>query len=398
MAIDKEYQNCIAVLTAALFRREQRYDITPRLFEIAKKHSIMPMICGELLRSKKIDKATKQICREYVLSSMLNNERLIRIQNDLVGLLVEYGIPYAVLKGCSVAMLYPEPDMRPLGDIDILIDAGKKTAVDQLMIENGYRYEHEQAHHICYEKDGAHIEIHGSLSIFFGKRREPYVMKASKEAVDHTIEVNIEKGHIRFRMLELKYQLLSLLTHMERHMQDEGIGLRQLCDWAVTVDRNRQRVTSEDVLFLNNCGLTRFAAVITKVCERYLGLDAFDWGIPVEDDVVEMMIEEICDSGNIKNISIERSLSHYWASGANRTGSSRISLMGLYYKNIMRKALDKHPLLEKMPFAFPVFSIIYPARWWIRSLLGKREKVNLRHVILMGKKRKQLYDRLRLYE
>lgn len=64
LAIDKEYQNCIAVLTAAIFRREQRYDITQRLFEIAKKHSIMPMICVELLRSKKIDKATKQICRE----------------------------------------------------------------------------------------------------------------------------------------------------------------------------------------------------------------------------------------------------------------------------------------------------------------------------------------------
>ena len=119
--------------------------------------------------------------------------------------------------------------------------------------------------------------------------------------------------------------------------------------------------------------------------------------------MVEMMIEEICDSGNIKSISIERSLSHYWASGANRIvwasganriGSSKISLMGLYYKNIMRKALDKHPLLGKMPFAFPVFSIIYPVRWWIRSLMGKREKVNLRHVILMGKKRKQLYDRL----
>ena len=137
---------------------------------------------------------------------------------------------------------------------------------------------------------------------------------------------------------------------------------------------------------------------MTNTAEKYLGLPHFDWTECVSTDVVEMMIDEICNSGNMQNISIERSLSHYWASGANRLETPKNSMIGLYCTNIMRKARKDHPVLSRCILLAPFFFIVYPMKWWIRSMLGKREKVKPLRILLFARKRKRLYDQLKLYE
>lgn len=396
MTIDREYQNCLNILAAALFGKESEYEETEGLWEIAQKHSVTPLICGQLMRRRGCEKDKRQFYREYIYSSAINNDNLLRGQKQLVELFVTHGIPYAIMKGYSVSRLYREPDLRPLGDIDILIRRDDKEIVNEMLLSNGYKYALEQEHHVCYIKDGMHIEVHVSLSIFSEQQREQYAATASEQAIYHTKVLETEYGQLC--VLELPYQLLSLLTHMERHMQDAGIGMRQLCDWAVTVDYYRCEITDKIIDFLRECGLLRFSVVMTNTAEKYLGLPHFDWTECVSTDVVEMMIDEICNSGNMQNISIERSLSHYWASGANRLETPKNSMIGLYCTNIMRKARKDHPVLSRCILLAPFFFIVYPMKWWIRSMLGKREKVKPLRILLFARKRKRLYDQLKLYE
>lgn len=396
MAIDREYRNCLNILAASLFGKECEYEETEGLWEIAQRHSVIPLICGQLMKQRGREKDKRQRYREYIYSSAINNANLLRGQKELVELFDTHRISYAIMKGYTVSRLYREPDLRPLGDIDILIKRDDKEIVNEMLLSNGYRYAVEQEHHVCYEKDGIHIEVHVALSIFSEQRRERYAAAASEQAIFHTKILDTEYGQLN--VLELPYQLLSLLTHMERHMQDTEIGMRQLCDWAITVDYYRCEITDEIIGFLRECGLLRFAIVLTSTAEKYLGLPHLDWCEDVSTEVVEMMISEICDSGNMQNISVERSLSHYWASGANRMAETSHSMIGLYCANIMRKAKKDHPVLSRCLLLAPFFFIIYPMKWWIRSMLGKREKVKSLRILAIARKRKRLYDQLKLYQ
>lgn len=366
------------------------------MWEIAQKHSVIPLICGQLIRRQDCEKDKRQIYREYIYSSAINNDNLLRCQKKLIELFDTHGIPYAIMKGYSVSSLYPEPDLRSLGDIDILIRRDDKNIVNEMLLSNGYEYVVEQEHHVCYERDGMHIEVHVSLSIFSEQQREQYAAAASEQAIYHTKLIDSEYGQLN--VLELQYQLLSLLTHMERHMQDTEIGMRQLSDWAITVNYYRFEITDEITDFLRKCGLLRFAVVMTSTAEKYLGLPHFDWGEDISAEIVEMMIVEICDSGNMQNISVERSLSHYLASGANRMAETSHSMLGLYCANIKRKAREDCSVLSRYLLLAPFFFIVYPIKWWIYSILGKRKKVKPIRILLIARKRKRLYDKLKLYQ
>ena len=58
-----------------------------------------------------------------------HNIRVSYGQKELVKLLENHKIPCAILKGESVAAYYPNPELRTLGDVDFLIEADKREAV-----------------------------------------------------------------------------------------------------------------------------------------------------------------------------------------------------------------------------------------------------------------------------
>ena len=66
-------------------------------------------------------------------------------------------------------------------------------------------------------------------------------------------------------------------------MINTGIGLRHLCDWAVFVDS----VDDFEKDFkdkLTECGLYRFAQILTQLSSKYLGLKKQAWAEGVLDD------------------------------------------------------------------------------------------------------------------
>ena len=54
------------------------------------------------------------------------SEAMLKEQRRILDLLEARQIPCAVLKGTSVAHLYPHPELRTIGDIDILVYEGAK--------------------------------------------------------------------------------------------------------------------------------------------------------------------------------------------------------------------------------------------------------------------------------
>ena len=57
------------------------------------------------------------------------------------------------------------------------------------------------------------------------------------------------RHELRFPMLSGAYQIIALLAHMEQHLDSSGIGLRQVCDWAVTAHALRNCFDGETLAF-----------------------------------------------------------------------------------------------------------------------------------------------------
>ena len=80
-------------------------------------------------------------------------------------------IPLVLVKGAAAAAAYPEPWMRPHGDIDLLVDEADASVLLQALKSQGYRYAESAEGHRAWHfpplilpNRGARIEIHTALA------------------------------------------------------------------------------------------------------------------------------------------------------------------------------------------------------------------------------------------
>ena len=70
----------------------------------------------------KVPYEIEQTWKKHIFSSAFQNERLLVAQSAVIYAFKQANIPVAVLKGSSSARYYPQPELRALGDIDLLIN------------------------------------------------------------------------------------------------------------------------------------------------------------------------------------------------------------------------------------------------------------------------------------
>jgi len=89
------------------------------------------------------------------------------------------GIPVVLVKGAAAAAAYPEPWMRPHGDIDLLVDPSDAARLLDALKAQGYTYaesaEGHRAWHfpplVLASRQGARIEVHTALAREGGRLR-----------------------------------------------------------------------------------------------------------------------------------------------------------------------------------------------------------------------------------
>lgn len=360
----------------------------------AKNHSVSTLIYPEFKGQSETHECEIASLRSMVLATAMCNEKLLNAQDEVIRLLKAEQIPCAVLKGTSLSVFYPHSELRALGDIDLLVPSDMQSQSGEILKNAGYYHSVGHSFHECYEKNDVHIELHQAVTEFPRNPKGQYASEYMKTALDSVVYATLDR--LTFPMMDVSYQLVSLLTHMERHMLGGAIGLRQLCDWAITVDHFRDVIDVRVLLVLEQCGLMKFAKALTKGSSVYLKMPSVDWTTDVDGDMVDSLIEDMLSAGNLRNVNINRAISSSFVSNKDR--SSHKTMIGLYISNIDRKARNEHPEIKKLSIILPIFWVFYPIRYWIRSLYGKREAVAFSETTRFIKKRKKLYDELMLYQ
>ena len=217
------------------------------------------------------------------------------VEDELLELLSFHSIPSVILKGASAAIYYSIPSARTFGDIDFIVPPEFFSAASQLLIDNGYRLysdTDEKERHIGFKKDGYTFELHRRFS-YNDLDIERYVI----DGIENRVQARIDDHD--FPMLPPLANGLVLLAHMRSHLKS-GLGLRQVIDWMMYVDK----VIDDGFWYstfkpvADELGLTTLAITATALCQNYLGLTPRAWCSEADEELVDQLLAAIMTSGN----------------------------------------------------------------------------------------------------
>ena len=335
-----------------------------------------------------IPECVYKLLKQYTISVMLKNEQIFQGQKSLVKLLEENKIDYAIIKGFTAAVNYTKPELRTLGDVDFLVRKSDFQRVKNLLLQNGYSLvkEEENHFHCALKKDGVLFEMHFELSEFPNTKLGENLRDFLDSALDDVVEYEFQGE--KFKGLNIKFQMFSLLLHMERHMSKDGLGLRQLLDFRFFVEKHPEVMQDEEyVLLLKKYGLFKMASVCIDLVDKYF------YDKEINNKTVDMLMEMSLKRGNF---GVKRSIEETYTNG----------LIGIKHSNIVKRNIaffsNRSMLtwsLAKKYRGLKYLGIIYlPIRHLFRILFKKKKSINYRKVFESSKEANMLYDDLCIFK
>ena len=398
LSLSAETRAMLNLLACELFGREMEIDASKvnwhRVLAEANRHVLTAFLYPGLRHLNGVPEEILSRARNAAMLSVARMEESLRAQDGVLDLMRSRDIPCAVLKGFSAACRYPHPELRVPGDVDLLVGGENLERACAALEQAGYRRDHETEMHVNFVGSGVSLEVHRSASVFPNTEKGRAARAYMEQALRHTEQVELHGYAIP--VLAVPHQLVSLLAHMERHMSQSGIGLRQICDWAVAVQARRAQIGENELQALEHCGLLPFAQVITKLCERYLGLPPLAWAQGAPDALADAVMNDVLTSGNFHVQRRELNISSVMIDRAGENGA-RSWVVRNYVRYVQRRVRQNYRW-AKSRLWIPLFCAYFPLQWALRVLRGKRKRVKISQAVHEAHARERLLRSLKLYQ
>jgi len=192
---------------------------------LIRAHGISPLIyeggvlCGLDQNSPQMRALFQQYC-----TALQKSERQLRDFRRVCTLFEENGIDYMPLKGSNMKPRYPRPELRPMGDADILIRLDQYDTIRQLLPGLGFTEKLESDHELIWQSRGLYLELHKRLIPSYNRDYYAYFGDGWQLAKCKT--------GTRHAMTEAD-EFIYIFTHFAKHFRDGGIGCRHVLDFWV---------------------------------------------------------------------------------------------------------------------------------------------------------------------
>ena len=370
MKLKNDKHKLLFLIQASLWKTgDLRVIVDSELYDAMKAHSIITLSASILNRLDFSDDLY-ELWKNSIYTQIAYNVNCRRVQSNL-----SLSVPYVILKGTEAAKYYQYPMHRALGDIDIITRHEDFDIALSELLDAGYEIEKNYDREIGLTKNGVMIELHRS----FAKLNNP--MHA--EYLDNLIIQNINPTHI----LPDSVNGLVLLEHISQHLV-RGLGLRQIIDWMMFVDKClSDEEWPEFQVLARNIGLETLAIVTTRMCEIYLGLPERKWCESADQNICAQLIEYVLDCGNFGN---KRENDRGNTENVFIYARNPVALFKLLQRQGIKnwKAINDFPILR--PFAWCYQATRYVRKGLSQDNAGKE----LREAFIEANKRKAMFDAL----
>lgn len=192
----------------------------------------------------------------------------------LAGFYAVHDIRMMVLKGYGLSLLYPRPEHRPCGDIDIWLYGQQRQADLFLRTECGIEIDGGKHHHTVFQFNGVMVENHYDFlnvhSHTSNREIEKYLKRLTARGGEESVDIN---GTLIF-LPSADFNALFLLRHAAVHFAAAKIALRHVIDWCMFITRYHSAIDwkiLEDTAEEQN--MHRFMHCMNAIAIDYLGMD-----------------------------------------------------------------------------------------------------------------------------
>jgi len=233
------------------------------------------------------------------------NENLV----SFVNFMERKGVDYIIVKGQVAGALYPNPDARMSGDVDLYFVGDNyekiKGLVEQRLGKQLSKL--SDGKHVEFEVNNVVFELHEKLSRLATRKHQEYWDQMIDNAIlEGTDTVTIAGKEIK--TLSATYNALYIFVHLFYHMTASGVGLRQLCDMMKSLSPtlpHREGVSKIDKErleeILKELGYLKAYKAMGAFLVEYLGLpeEEFPFALTEKDRKwVETIKKNILKRGN----------------------------------------------------------------------------------------------------
>ncbi|HHZ06186.1 MAG TPA: nucleotidyltransferase family protein [Clostridiales bacterium] len=288
-------------------------------------------------------KPPQDIVQQFVKNRTHN---IIKDSNQIVELqqlqdeLEKQGVDNIAVKGSVMKPMYPQTDMRYMGDLDILVKNEGVASAKQIISRLGYSVSGPDGEvHIEYTKmPYLIIELHKNL--------------LSKENMEYDYFHNIWDRATLINQCEHTYTpaledtYIYMNVHAVKHYFYGGLAPRIVLDYYVFLEKYNKQLNWQYInKVLNKFGYTRFEKVMTSL--------SYDWFSPtgkgLAEDELSMFIMTCGSYGRLENNVALRSAMQ---TKAGKTPSKAGFFIRQVFPN--KKALEgSYPIVGKVPVVLP---------------------------------------------
>ncbi len=207
------------------------------------------------------------------------------------------GYRNCILKGQANAQMYPHPELRSPGDIDIWVE-GSDVEITKTVLKE-VPNAHYSFHHVKMPVfDDVSVEVHYRPAYLSNWWKDKKLQEITKNVAKRQFEKAELTGDGEFASLTDDYNALFLLLHMFGHCFSSFNNLKQLIDYYYLLKRELPIEEKEWVRKqFEQLGVEKYAAGIMWIEHKMLGLDKYYLIGEPDEKVGRMLLNDVIKYG-----------------------------------------------------------------------------------------------------
>lgn len=232
------------------------------------------------------------------------NAKMDKAVCSLFSKFAQNGVGAVLQKGQGMARMYPEPHLRECGDIDLYFPGhdGESDPLEGIFDAQRQRM---PDHSWSYEADGVIIEHHPFLLDIQNPLRQKYIRSLIAEKGFEKVPVR-DEDPVEVMVPAPEVNLLLLSSHILKHALGVGIGLRQICDYAVACRYYADRIDPDGMRDIwRRAGLSRWSELLDGFVSDVISMRAKP-DVAISSKKTSILLDIILKGGNFGVYSEDR--------------------------------------------------------------------------------------------
>lgn len=193
---------------------------------------------------------------------------------ELAGIFAESGMRVMVLKGLGLADMYPRPEHRECGDLDIYL-FGDFEKGNEVMRKMGIAVEYDGTKHSKFYYKGIPVENHKNFLNVTTTRVDKDLERELMRILQEQKCGSLDLGGITVVVPPPDFQMIFLTRHAITHFLASGLVLRHLYDFGIFYSAHAQEVDLDRIeKIFKRASQHKLYRAFLDVLQIYLGMPA----------------------------------------------------------------------------------------------------------------------------